>query len=438
MGTPRHRGSGKFRMTKRARCGIPFAVNAIPGPVVSGILAMTSGPARSIKEISMLNKTRLLTPGPTQLPDRVRLAMARDMLHHRKPEFKKLLHEVRENLQTLFGTEGTVIPLAASGSGAMTAAVANLFAAGETVITIVGGKFGERWDNICATLGVKTVTLEVPWGEGADVAAVEALLDANPAVSGILVQVSETSTGAMHPVRKLAALARQRNVLLVADGVSAVSISPCPMDEWGIDCLLTGSQKGILLPPGLSFIALSPGAWAKAESIPCRDFYFNLVAERESLAQDQTHFTPAINLLYGLRESLDMLLENGLEAVYKKQWALTCMARTGLTAMGFELLAKTRYTWGLTSFHLPTGITSGPLLAHIADKYGVVMAAGMGHLKDSSVRLGHMGWVDWSDVAAGLYALAASYRALGGHIGMRDYLEQAMEAYETALADGLP
>lgn len=386
----------------------------------------------------MLNKTRLLTPGPTQLPDRVRLAMARDMVHHRKPEFKKLLHEVQCNLQTLFGTEGQVISLAASGSGAMTAAVANLFAAGETVISIEGGKFGERWGEICATLGVKAVTLEVPWGEGADVAAVEALLDANPAVSGILVQVAETSTGAMHPVRNLAALARRRGVLLIADGVSAVSISPCPMDEWGIDCLLTGSQKGVLLPPGLSFIALSAGAWAKAESIPCRDFYFNLVKERDSLALGQTNFTPAINLLYGLRESLEMLLENGLETVYKKQWALTCMARTGLTAMGFELLAKTHYTWGLTSFHLPTGITSGPLLAHAAANYGVVMAAGMGHLEASSARLGHMGWVDWSDIAAGLYALAASFRVLGAHIGMRDYLEQALEAYEKALIDGLP
>jgi len=285
---------------------------------------------------------------------------------------------------------------------------------------------------------VKTVTLSVPWGESAKVADVEKLLNENPTASGILVQVSETSTGVMHPVRELAALAAGRGVLLVADGVSAVSISPCPMDAWGIDCLLTGSQKGLLLPPGLSFIALSRRAWAKAESIPCRDFYFNLVKERDNLAQDQTNFTPAINLLYGLHESLDMLLENGLETVFKKQWALTRMARTGIAAMGFELLAKTNYTWGLTSFLLPVGVSSGPLLAHAASRYGVVMAAGMGHQKDCAVRLGHMGWVDFADVAAGLYATAASFAALGGHIGTRDYLEQALAAYETALADGLP
>lgn len=386
----------------------------------------------------MLNKARLLTPGPTQLPERVRLAMAQDMVHHRKPQFKKLLREVQKNLQTLFGTTQPVISLAASGSGAMTAAVANLFAAGETVVVIEGGKFGERWNAVCASLDIKTVTCSVPWGESASVAEVERLLDATPGISGILVQVSETSTGVMHPVRELAALARKRDILLVADGVSAVSISPCPMDAWDIDCLLTGSQKGLLLPPGLSFIALSARAWKKAESLPCRNFYFNLPKEREALAQDQTSFTPAINLLYGLNESLAMLLEDGLDAVFAKQWALTRMARTGLTAMGFELLAKQHYTWGLTSFFLPCGVGSSPLLAHAAEHYGIIMAAGMGHQKDSVIRMGHMGWVDFADLAAGLYATAASFRALGGHIGSREYLEQAMAAYEEALANGLP
>lgn len=386
----------------------------------------------------MLNKVRLLTPGPTPLPDRVRLAMARDMIHHRKPEFKKLIRTVQERLQELFGTREPVITLAASGSGAMTAAVANLFAAGEKVISIEGGKFGERWALICASLGVDAVRIAVPWGEGADIAEVEKALDEHPDATGILVQVSETSTGAMHPVRELAALARKRGVLLVADGVSAVSISPCPMDEWEIDCLLTGSQKGLLLPPGLAFIALSEKAWKKAESMECRDFYFNLREERDNLAKNQTNFTPAINLLYGLDESLAILFENGLKSVFDKQWALASMARAGVTAMGFELLAKTSFTWGLTSIKLPVGIASGPLLSHAAEQYGVVMAAGMGHLKDSAMRIGHMGWVDFADVSAGLYALAASFRYLGGHIGCRDYLEQAYAAYAEALTQGHP
>lgn len=386
----------------------------------------------------MLHKARLLTPGPTPLPDRVRLAMARDMIHHRKPEFKKLIRTVQERLQTLFGTQEPVITLAASGSGAMTAAVANLFAVGEKVVIVEGGKFGERWGHICESLGVTAARVAVPWGEAVEVAAVARALDENRDASAVLVQVSETSTGVMHPVRELAALARKRGVMLVADGVSSVSISPCPMDEWGIDCLLTGSQKGLLLPPGLAFIALSGAAWEKTASIPCRDFYFDLRKERDNLAKDQTNFTPPINLLYGLEESLSILFEEGLENVYRKQWALTNMARAGSAAMGFEPLAKTSFTWGLTSLKLPAGVTSGPLLAHAAERYGVIMAAGMGHLKDTSIRMGHMGWVDYADVAAGLYALAASYRNMGGHIGCRDYLEQAYEAYERAFGGDRP
>lgn len=386
----------------------------------------------------MMHKIRLLTPGPTLLPERVRLAMARDMIHHRKPEFKKLVRTVRERLRELFGTQEPVITLTASGSGAMTAAVANLFAAGETVLSIEGGKFGERWGHICASLGVNVVRIPLPWGESADVSAVAGALDANPGVSGILVQVCETSTGAVHPVRELAALAKKYDALLVADGVSAVSISPCPMDAWGIDCLLTGSQKGLLLPPGLSFIALSQKGWRKAESMPCRDFYFDLRAERDSLAKDETHFTPAISLLYGLDESLAILFENGLKSVYDRQWALTRMTRTAVAAMGFDLLAKTGFAWGLTAVRLPNGVSSGPLLAHAAEKYGVIMAAGLGHLKDTVVRVGHMGWVDFADVSAGLYALAAAYRSLGGHIGCRDYLEMGYAAYEEALLEGHP
>ena len=386
----------------------------------------------------MLNKLRMLTPGPTPLPDRVRFAMARDMIHHREPSFVALFSQVQQRLGQLFGTAQPVIPLTASGSGAMSAAVANLFREGEAVIVVVGGQFGERWMEICKAQGVKTYPISVEWGESVTVEAVAQALDAHPDARGILVQVSETSTGVMHPVKELAALTAKRDVLLVADGVSSISLSPCPMDEWGLDVLLTGSQKGLLLPPGLSFIALSAKAWKKAESFPCRDYYFNLVSERDNNEKSQTHFTPAISLLYGLHESLEMLFEDGLEAVYKKQWALANMARAGATAIGLEPFAKTSFAWGLTSVALPAGINSGPLLAHMAERHGVVMASGMGKIKERYIRIGHMGWVDWADLAAGLYALSSSFIALGGHSGSRNYLETALAAYESALTDPLP
>ena len=381
----------------------------------------------------MRNKLRLLTPGPTPIPEQVRLAMAGDMIHHRKPEFKRLLADIQTGLAALFGTAGPVLSLAASGTGAMTAAVTNLFAPGETVLTVEAGKFGQRWSGICRAAGVTALPLSLAWGE-----ALRKALDANPGISGVLMQISETSTGVMHPVREIAALTRQRDVLLVADGVSSVGISPCPMDAWGIDVLLTGSQKGLMLPPGLSFIALSPRAWAKAESLPARDFYFCLLKERECCAKRQTAFTPAISLLYGLRESLAMFAGDGLEAIYRKQWALTCLARAGVRALGFALLAKDNYTWGLTSLILPPGMGSGPLLARAADEHGVIMAKGMGHQEDSVVRIGHMGWVDWADLVAGLHALSWSFQELGGYIGAENYLEQALKAYEEALVGPVP
>jgi aspartate aminotransferase-like enzyme len=241
-----------------------------------------------------------------------------------------------------------------------------------------------------------------------------------------------------HPVEEIAALTRKRPTLLVVDGISAVSVTPCPMESWGIDCLLTGSQKGLMLPPGLALIALAERAWEKAERIPSRNFYFALLKEREALKKGQTHFTSPVSLVVGLAESLRMFRECGMDAIYRKQWALTMMTRAAIEAMGLSLFAREHFAWGLTSILLPEGIDSVPLLSHAADKYNVVMAAGQDSLKNRLVRIGHMGWVDYADIAAGLHALAGSYRACGGHIGCRSYLEQAFDAYWTTLERGFP
>lgn len=386
----------------------------------------------------MLNKPRLLTPGPTPLPERVRFAMAQDMIHHRKPAFKAVMAELREGLAQLFGTAQPVLPLCSSGTGAMTAAVTNLFAPGEKALVIEGGKFGERWSEICNTYGIIPVALKVEWGKAVEPAAVAAALDADKDIRGVLAQYSETSTGVQHPVRAIGGVTASRSTLLVVDGISAVSISPCPMDAWGIDCLLTGSQKGLMLPPGLALIALSEKAWQKAEGLAPRDFYFNLLKERDNNAKGQTHFTSPVSLLIGLAESLRIFAEAGLENIYRKQWALTQMARTSVEAMGLGLFAKENYAWGLTSVLLPAGMDAVRLLAYAAERYGVVMAAGQDAYKNRMVRIGHMGWLDYGDLAVGVHALAASYVACGGHIGCRNYLEQGLAAYWRAMDAGLP
>lgn len=382
----------------------------------------------------MLNKIRLLTPGPTPLPERVRLVLARDMIHHRKSEFKAIMGRVQERLRVLFGTAGTVLPLSCSGTGAMTAAVYNLFAPGEKVLVVDAGKFGQRWTQIAASRGLETVVLDVPWGHAVDPAAVAAALKADPGIAGVLIQLSETSTGVLHPVREVAKITRESGALLLVDGISGVGLSPCPLDDWGLDCLLTGSQKGLMLPPGLALLALSERAWKKAESVTPGCFYFNVLKERAQLEKGQTLFTSPVGLIMGLDESLDMLLENGLEAVYAKQWALTMLTRAGARAMGLELFAPKDFAWGITSVLLPQGVDGVEVLRLAMEKHGVCMAGGQDQLKGRIVRVGHMGWVDWADVAAGLHALERGLTEAGGFCGARDYLEQALAAYRAALA----
>lgn len=386
----------------------------------------------------MRNKLRLLTPGPTPLPEEVRLALARDMIHHRKQDFVRVMEGIQPGLQYLFGTTQQVLPLSCSGTGAMHAAVTNLFAPGQKVLVVEGGKFGERWREIAQAHGLLTTSLVLENGAAVSAAEVRAALDADPGLRGVLVQASETSTGVLHPVRELGAVTRDRDVLLVVDGISAVGISPCPMDAWGLDCLLTGSQKGLMLPPGLALLALSPRAWDRVRLVGSANFYFNLLAERDKSFKHQTLFTSPVNLLQGLAVSLDLFRSQTLEAVFAKQWALTAMARAGAQSLGLELLAKTHFTWGLTSIRLPAGVDAGAVLKVAAERWGVVMAGGQGEMKKSVIRLGHMGHVDWADVLAGLHALRQGLHAAGGYCATRTYLEDAVRAYEEALRDGCP
>ena len=386
----------------------------------------------------MLNKLRLLTPGPTPLPEEVRLALAKDMIHHRKQDFVRVMERIQPGLQYLFGTTRQVLPLSCSGTGAMHAAVTNLFAPGEKVLVIEGGKFGERWREISEAHGLRVTTLVVEYGEAVTAEAVGQALAADPDLRGVLVQASETSTGVLHPIRELGAVTRGTGALLVVDGISAVGISPCPMDAWGVDCLLTGSQKGLMLPPGLALLALSERAWDRVADVGPTNFYFNLQAERDKSLKNQTLFTSPVNLLQGLAVSLELFREQTLEGVYRKQWAMTAMARAGAAGMGLDLLARTHFTWGLTSIRLPAGIDGGLVLKAAAERCGVVMAGGQGEMKKSVVRLGHMGHVDWADVLAGLHALRVGLMAAGGYCASRDFLEDAVRAYDQALLEDCP
>jgi aspartate aminotransferase-like enzyme len=320
----------------------------------------------------------------------------------------------------------------------MTAAVHNLFAPGETVLVVEGGKFAQRWTAIAAGRGLTVGLVKVPWGEAVTVARVEEALREHPEARGLLVQISETSTGVQHPIELLGRLTRAQNIFLVADGVSSVGIAPARMDEWDIDCLVCGSQKGLMTPPGLAMIALSERAWARAAETDANCLYFDLPAELAMLRdKGETRFTPAISLIYGLRESLRIVEEGGgFSEVFRKQWALTMMARAGIKAMGLSPFAASQFAWGVTSVALPAGVDGLELLRLMQEDWGVIIEGGPDHLRGRIVRIGHMGWTDWSDLAAGLHALARSLPGAGGFTASRDHLEAALAAYSRALDAG--
>lgn len=383
-----------------------------------------------------MHKARMLTPGPTPLPEEVRLTAARELIHHRKEEFKHIFARVRAGLKYLFGTKEEVLILTSSGTGAMVAAVENIFSPGEKVLVVEGGKFGQRFREIALNWGVEVVSLPVKWGRAVEISQIEEKFKEHPEIKGILVQASETSTGVLHPVQEIASFCQKKGILCVVDGISAVGISPCPMDEWGIDCLLTGSQKGLMLPPGLAFVALSGRAWEKVKSNCKRPFYFDLIKEKKKVVQNQTAYTPAISLILGLEASLKYFTEKGLKEIYLKQRALTEMVRAGVELIGLELLVKEHYTWGLTSVLLPKAVSASKVLKYMKDNFGYTLAGGQDQLKDRIIRIGHMGYVDYVDLLGVLFALKESYVACGGFSGARNYLEESLKVYFKTLSAG--
>ena len=382
-----------------------------------------------------MKKEFLLAPGPTPVPDRVLLAMAQPMIHHRTPQFSAIFAEVKEDLKYLFQTKQDVLILAASGTGAMEGSVTNLFSPGDEVIVINGGKFGERWGKISESYGLKAHWLNVEWGKAVDPKDVKKILDANPKIKGIMVQASETSTAVAHPIKELAQFTKNRqDCLLIVDGITAVGVFPVPMDELGIDVLVSGSQKAFMLPPGLAFVALSEKAWKFMETAKCPRFYFDFKKERKNLKDNTTAYTPAASLIIGLREALRMIKEEGLENVFARHNRLARATRAAVKAMNLKPLAPDSPSDATTGVYVPEGVDGGKLVKYLRDEMGITLAGGQDHLKGKILRIAHLGYIDTFDIIVAISSIEMALRKFGHKMefgkGVAAAQEILMEGYK--------
>ncbi len=359
-------------------------------------------------------KKYLFSPGPTMLPPEVQLRMAEPIMHHREPEFSRILGEIRENLKYLFQTKKEVLVFTSSGTGAMDGAVSNLLSRGDKAVVVRGGKFGDRWAEICEAYGIQVRGIDVPWGEAVDPGRVADALREDGTIRAVYTTASETSTGVRHPIKEIAEVTGQyKETVIVVDAITGIGVFDIPMDEWGIDVLVTGSQKALMLPPGLSFVALSDKAWRFVERSDLPKYYFNFKKELKKLKANDTSFTPAITLVLGLRDSLSMIRQEGLEALFARHEKLAESTRAAVKALGLELYAEKSPTNALTAVKIPETIGAKELKSHFYERFGITVAGGQDQAKGKIIRIAHLGYYDRLDVIMVVSALEMLLKEMG-------------------------
>ncbi|MFQ5846154.1 MAG: pyridoxal-phosphate-dependent aminotransferase family protein [Candidatus Methylomirabilales bacterium] len=373
-----------------------------------------------------MKKPHLFAPGPSPVPPEALLTMARPILHHRAPEFETLLAEVREDLKALFQTTEEVLLFTASGTGGMEGAVVNTLSPGEKALVIRSGKFGERWGEICQAYGIPFTPVDVPYGKAVDPGLIAAALRKDPDVAAVFSTHSETSTGVLHDIQAIAEVVRKTPTLLVVDAITSLGVVDLPVDAWGVDVVVAGSQKALMLPPGLTMVGVSQKAWAVVEKARLPKYYFDFAAERKNLLKNQSHFTPAVSLVVGLRETLRMILSEGLPHVFQRHDRLAAAMRSGVTALGLDLFAE-RPSPAVTAVKVPPGIDGGAIVKTLRAKHGVTIAGGQGSLKGKIFRVATMGYADASDVAVALSALELTLAELGYPVKLGEGTRAAQE-----------
>lgn len=358
----------------------------------------------------MLRKNRLYTPGPTQLLPAAQFAMAAANVHHRTADFRALYQRVLADLKVFVGTQNDVILIAASGTGAMEASVANLTSPGDRVLVLSAGKFGERWTALAKAYGCTIDEVTAPYGETFSLEAVRAGL--KPDTRVVYMQGTETSTGARHDVKAIAQLLKGTDTLLVVDAITGLGTTHFDVDAWGIDIIIGGSQKAVMIPPGLAFCAVSEKAWKRMETSKQPKYYFDLRKERKSAAKGESAYTPATALIAALGAALDYIRESGKGDLAKGREVLVnnaelaaAMTRAGAEALGLKLFAPHAPAAAVSAILSPGGLDSSEIVKRFRDEFGAVVANGQGEMKGKMIRIAHLGYYDYLDTIAIIAAL---------------------------------
>lgn len=365
----------------------------------------------------MKDKLFLMIPGPTPVPESVLQATAKHPIGHRSSEFSSILKEVYADLKWFFQTQNDVYIFTASGTGAMDAALSNILNPNDKVLSLVMGNFGERWAKIAKTRGAEVETIDVPWGSAINPETLRERLakDVNKEIKVVTLTHNETSTGVMNDIETLCKIIKEHGALSVVDGVTSVGAVPVKTDEWGIDILVSGSQKGFMIPPGLSFLSCSDRAFEAYKNCKYPSFYFDFAAHKKSLEQDTTPFTPNINLIFGLHKAFEMLKAEGLDSIHARHAKLAKGIRAAIRALGLKLLVEDDAiaSRAITSILPPDGVSVPQIRSTLTKDYDIVVANGQGQFKDKIFRIGHLGFVTERDAITAIGTLEATLLKLG-------------------------
>ncbi len=359
-------------------------------------------------------KKYVFTPGPVPVPSEVLIEMAKPIIHHRTAEFEEIFAEVREGLKYIYDTKQEVFILAASGTGAMEASVANTLSTGDKVLVVNSGKFGERWGKICRAYGVEVQEIMVEWGKEVDPADIEKALNDDPSIKAVLTQASETSTGVKHPIKEIAEITNKRDgVIQIVDGITGVGVFEIEFDNWGIDVLVGGSQKAFMLPPGLSFAAMSEKAWKFYETSDLPKFYFDFKPALKNAEKNTTTFTPAVTLIVGLAAVLKRFTAEGRENMHKRHARLALATREAMKAIGLEPFVQDTPSSALTTVIAPPEIGAAKVIAGLRDEFGITVAGGQDQAKGKIFRISHIGDIGKTDTLSIIAAIESVLNQLG-------------------------